>query len=171
MDQVAILIVFPLLMIGAGVGDVLTYKIPNWLVGLIGAMFFPAALYTGMPLSEMGWHVAAAAMVLTGTFILFCLIKFGGGDAKLLTVAALWIGVSPLLPFLFMVALCGGVLAIVMKLWWVLKLNLEVLKLDRLSRRVKSSVDLPYGVAIAAGALLVFPESWLYQAIQGPAIF
>jgi prepilin peptidase CpaA len=171
MDQIAILITFPLLMIGAGIGDCLTYKIPNWLVGLIGLLFFPAAVYAGMPVGEIGWHLAAAAIVLTGCFILFCFGQFGGGDAKLLTVGALWIGMSPLLPFLIFVALSGGVLALVMKFWWLVRLNADVFKLDKLAKRLKASIDLPYGVAIAGGALIAFPDSWIYQAIEGPKIF
>lgn len=171
MTEFAILGLFPLLMIGAGIGDCLTYKIPNWLTGLIGIMFFPAALYAGMPITEIGWHLLAAVIVLAFCFGLFCFGQFGGGDAKLLTVAALWIGFSPLLPFVIFVALFGGVLALVMKLWWVVKLQFERTGVEALSKRVKASIQLPYGIAIAAGAVLAFPDSWLYKTLGGPAIF
>lgn len=170
MAEIVILVMFPLLMIGAGVGDCLTYKIPNWLTGLIGVMFFPAALYAGMPLADIGWHLGAAAAVLAVCFALFCFGQFGGGDAKLLTVAALWIGFSPLLPFLIFVALLGGVLAVVMKVWWIVKLQVEITGVKQLSERVKASIQLPYGIAIAGGALLAFPDTWIFNALGGASI-
>ncbi len=170
MADYAILVVFPLLMIGAGIGDCLTFKIPNWLTGLIGIMFFSAALYAGMPMAEIGWHLAAAGIVLACCFALFCFGHFGGGDAKLLTVAALWIGFSPLLAFLIFVSLSGGVLAIVMKIWWMVKLQFERAGMEQLSKRVKASIDLPYGIAIAAGAIFAFPDSWIYKTLGGPLI-
>lgn len=170
MADLTILVVFPLLMIGAGIGDCLTYKIPNWLTGWIVIMFFPVALYAGMPIANIGWHLMAAGVVLVICFSLFCFGLFGGGDAKLLTAAGLWIGFGPLLPFVIVVALFGGVLAIVMKLWWIVKLQIDQTGVEQLSKRVGASIQLPYGIAIAAGAILVFPDSWLYTALGGPAV-
>jgi prepilin peptidase CpaA len=168
MPEIAILVLFPLLMIGAGIGDCLTYRIPNWLTGMIGVMFFPTALFAGMPIAEIGWHMLAAAIVLVVCFSLFCFGMFGGGDAKLLTVAGLWIGLSPLLLFAILVALFGGILALVMKLWWVLKLQIDQAGVEPLSKRVKASIQLPYGIAIAAGAVIAFADSWIYAALSGP---
>jgi Flp pilus assembly protein protease CpaA len=34
-----------------------------------------------------------------------------------------------------------------------------------LSEKVKPSIQLPYGIAIAGGAVATFPHSWLYQAL------
>jgi prepilin peptidase CpaA len=64
----------------------------------------------------------------------------GGGDVKLLAASALWTGSAALLPFLTATALAGGLLAAVFLVF---------------ARRGGRRVALPYGVAIAAGGLLV----------------
>ena len=73
--------------------------------------------------------------------------------------------------FLSDISIKRPVLALVMKFWWIVRLNVDVFKLEKLAKRLKASIDLPYGVAIAGGALIAFPDSWIYQAIEGPKIF
>ena len=51
-------------------------------------------------------------------------------------------------------------LAIAMKFWWWIKLETELRGLDGIKSRLKSSIDLPYGLAITAGALVAFRHSW-----------
>jgi prepilin peptidase CpaA len=171
--RVAILITFPLLMIGAGIGDCLTYKIPNWLVGLIGLAVLSGCLVcrhagcrdrlaSGCSCDCIDWLASSCSALASSVAAM---------PSCSPAVASLWIGMSPLLPFLIFVALSGGVLALVMKFWWLVRLNADVFKLDKLAKRLKASIDLPYGVAIAGGALIAFPDSWIYQAIEGPKIF
>jgi len=163
MIEVLTFTLFPVLMIVAGVGDCLTMKIPNWLNGLIGGSFFMAAFLTGMPLEQIGWHIVAGAVVLVAGFGLFALRFIGGGDAKLLAVAALWLGAGQLIEFLVIMTLAGGLLAIAMKFWWWVKLETELRGLDGIRSRLKSSIDLPYGLAIMAGALVAFRHSWWFE--------
>lgn len=160
MIEILTFTLFPALMIVAGIGDWLTMKIPNWLNGLIGVCFFIAAFLTGMPLEQIGWHIVAGAAVLAAGFGLFAFRFIGGGDAKLLAVAALWLGTGQLIEFLVIMTLAGGLLAIAMKFWWWLKLESEIRKLDGLKSKLKSSIDLPYGIAITIGALVAFRHSW-----------
>ena len=134
-----------------------------WLNGLIGGSFFLAAFLTGMPLEQIGWHIVAGAIVLVAGFGLFAFRFIGGGDAKLLAVAALWLGTGQLMEFLVIMTLAGGLLAIAMKFWWWVKLETELRKLDGIKSRIKSSIDLPYGVAITAGALVAFRHSWWFE--------
>lgn len=160
MIEVLTFTLFPALMIIAGIGDCLTMKIPNWLNGFIGGSFFIAAFLTGMPLEQIGWHIVAGAVVLVAGFGLFAFRFIGGGDAKLLAVAALWLGTGQLIEFLVIMTLAGGLLAIAMKFWWWVKLESELRRLDGLKSRLKSSIDLPYGIAITIGALVAFRHSW-----------
>ena len=83
---------FPLLMIMAGAGDVMTRRIPNALIIGTVVLFFPAALVTGMPLWIMSLHVATAALLLLLGFGLFSFGVIGGGDAKMMAAAGLWLG-------------------------------------------------------------------------------
>jgi prepilin peptidase CpaA len=164
MIETLIFALFAILMITAGIGDCLTMKIPNWLNGVIGISFFGAAFAVGMPIEQIGWHLATAAVVLVLGFGLFAAGCIGGGDAKLLAVAALWLGSGQLIEFLVVMALAGGALAIIMKFWWWIKLEMELRGLDQEKSRVKTSIDLPYGIAIAVGALFAFRHSWWLEA-------
>jgi len=154
------LTLFPVLMIVAGTGDALAMRISNRLVLLIAILFFPMALFTGMPLGIFGLHLAAGAALFIAGFIIFSLGLFGGGDAKLLAAAGLWIGWPDVLPFLVMTALAGGVLAFVVGSWSMVNMSSEIKDGPIFKRFGKIKPSVPYGYAFAIGALLVFPQSW-----------
>lgn len=160
MIEILIFTLFPVLMIVAGVGDCLTMKISNRLNGLIAVSFFGAAFLAGMPVDQVAWHVAAGVAVLIFGFGLFSAGLIGGGDAKLLAVAAMWLGMGQLVEFLIVMSIAGGLLAIVMKFWWWIRLETELRGFKWFKSKVKSSIDLPYGIAIAVGALFAFRHSW-----------
>jgi prepilin peptidase CpaA len=91
--------------------DLLTMTIPNRLSIALCAAFFVLA-----PVAGLGWHDilsnmgAGAALLLVGIF-LFSLGWLGGGDAKILAAAALWLGFDHLVMFLAYTAAFGGALA------------------------------------------------------------
>jgi len=152
--------VLPLLMILAGAGDVLTMRIPNWLTLAVAISFFPIALLTGMAVLDIALHVAVAAAMFAAGFLLFSIGLFGGGDAKLLAAAALWFGWSDLVPFLVFTVFAGGALALTVGLWSLLNVSSEV-KGGFIFRRLGAlKPNVPYGFALAAGAILAFPETW-----------
>jgi prepilin peptidase CpaA len=136
---------FPLLLTVAAAGDVLSRRISNPLVLLLALAFFPAAWAAGMPLMPMLVHAAVGLGLLVAGFMLFSLGFVGGGDAKLLAATGVWLGLEGLVPFLTMTAVAGGLLAV-------------ILLVRSLAGGLKPSV--PYGYAIAAGAILAFSESW-----------
>lgn len=154
----------PTLMIIAAMTDVTTYRIPNWLTGLIALAFFPMAFLTGMPLAEFGWHVAAGVMLFALGYALFAFGLFGGGDSKLMAAAGLWFGTSQTVPFLIMTAVAGGTLAIAVLGWslfmgfWHYYGTGPESVLDKQLKKVRPK--LPYGFAFAVGALLAFPNTW-----------
>jgi prepilin peptidase CpaA len=61
---------------------------------------------------DAGYTLAAAVIIFAITLALFQRGAIGGGDAKILTAAALLIGYQELLSFLFLMSLCGGALAL-----------------------------------------------------------
>lgn len=153
-------------MLAAGINDCLTMKIPNWLNGVIVLSFFGAAFLVGMPLEQIGWHMVAGFGVLVAGFTLFSFGYFGGGDAKLVAAGALWLGLPSLVEFLMIMALAGGALAIVMKFWWWIRLESEMRGFARAKDFFKTSIQLPYGIAIAGGALFAFQHSWWLKPAQ-----
>jgi prepilin peptidase CpaA len=151
-----LLFIFPFMMLYAAAMDVLTMRITNRVsIGLAAAFFIVAAI-AGMPAQQMLVHVGVGLAVLVANMLLFQLRLVGGGDAKLLAAAALWVGYEQLIPFLVYVTIFGGVLALVLLAYRFAPA--DVLPLPNWAIRLHNrSEGMPYGVAITAGALVVYP--------------
>jgi prepilin peptidase CpaA len=147
---------FPLLLLYAAWQDVSTMLISNWVSVLLAAAFVPAAFAAGLRPEEIGWHLLFGAMVLIVCAALFYLNVFGGGDAKVIAAASLWIGLSAVAPFAFWMAVAGGVLAGVLLALRKMKLKSQK---PWLARLLNPEEGAPYAVAIAIGALVAAPSS------------
>jgi prepilin peptidase CpaA len=157
----------PALMIVAAMTDVTTYKIPNWLTALIALLFFPMAYATGMPMQEFFWHLAAGVVLFIVGYALFAFRIFGGGDSKLMAAAGLWFGTGQSMQFLTMTALAGGAIAIAFGAWSMFIMGWEVHGPENkgsFGEQLKQiTPKLPYGLAFAAGAIFVYPDTWWMQ--------
>ena len=146
--------------------DMRELRIPNWISLSLLVAFLGVAVSMFMPMETIAWHLAAGALTLVVGFAVFAFGYFGGGDAKLMAACALWVGWDQLLMFVLAVLLVGGVLSLLVVLlrkglgmWpdWLVK-NAEGLFVPNKA--------IPYGIAIAAGAMIVlprmsvFPEQW-----------
>lgn len=159
---------FAALVLTGGVRDLVSYTIPNWISLAILAMFPVAALAAGLPLPVVGMHAAVGVGALALGMVMFALRWIGGGDAKLFAAAALWIGLGGALHFVLWTSLLGGALA--MALVSMRSPLVRPLLLDRagwLTRLAEPGGDAPYGVAIAAGALIAMPHSPLLSGLLG----
>jgi prepilin peptidase CpaA len=164
--QIALVLVFPVLVVTGGLRDLVSYIIPNWIsLALVGA-FFPAALALGIPLGEIGIHAAIGAGCLVLGMVMFALRWIGGGDAKLLAASALWMGWPALGPFGLYTGLAGGGLALTLLYLRSARVRPYVLVGPAwLTRLASPGEGTPYGVAIAIGALCAFPVSSLSAAL------
>lgn len=159
--------VMPVLVIIAGLHDLTTMKIPNWISGLLILGFFPAALVVGLPLADMATALGVGFAALLVGMGMFALRWIGGGDAKLMAAACLWLGWSGVAPFLLFTALAGGAFCLLLI---AVRAQLQVFALNApgwVARLMQPKGDIPYGVAIAIGALLAYPSSPLVQAFSG----
>lgn len=156
MIEQSLLLAFPFIMLCAAMMDVLTMRIANALsIGLV-ALFLMLAPVAGMSAQQVLMHLGVGAVVLIANMLLFHLRLVGGGDAKLLSAAALWIGYEQLAPFLVWVTIFGGALALALLTYR--RMPAGALSLPAWALRLhKQGEGMPYGVAIAAGALLVYP--------------
>jgi prepilin peptidase CpaA len=157
------LLMLPLLMLLAAANDVASMQIPNWLTALIAILFFPMAYLTGMPLAEFWHHALAGVILFFAGYAMFALKLFGGGDAKLMAAAGLWFGTSETMGFLFYTAVAGGVLALAYVLWSVVMAAHKTRAGSHTTYRETLRAiapKLPYGCALAAGAIMAFPTSW-----------
>ena len=72
----------------------------------------------------------------------------------------MWIGWSSLLPFVLTTTLAGGALAIVCKFWQMARAEHEIRDFNWLRRILRTNLELPYGIAIAVGAVWVYSGTW-----------
>jgi len=151
-----LLLVFPLLMIYAAAMDVLTMRIANVVSIAIVVSFVAVSLVAGAPMQSMLVHLAVGVAVLVVAMVLFQFRLIGGGDAKLLSAASLWVGYQQLLPFLVWVTVFGGLLALALLAYRSAPAGALPLP-DWALRLHKRGEGIPYGVAISAGALVVYP--------------
>ena len=159
------LAIFPAGVIVAALKDATSFTIPNWISGLLAAAYFPVALALHLPLAVMGVSAGVAVAALVAGMGMFAMGWCGGGDAKLFTACALWLGLPGLLPFLAFTGLTGGVLAA-----GLIAARNGIIGAYAssgppwLGRLLTVDEDLPYGLAIAVGALAAFPSSVLVAA-------
>jgi prepilin peptidase CpaA len=164
--DIARLLLFPALMAVAAASDLFTMTISNRVSLTLAAGFVALALFGGMGGYDILWHVGAGATVLAVAFVCFTMGWVGGGDAKLAAAAALWFGFGHLVNYLVYASLFGGGLTLLLvqfRQWplpypfagqaWLLKLH------------AKDS-GIPYGIALAIGALMIYPETEWIKAVD-----
>ncbi len=165
--SLVVLGLMPLLVIIAGLHDLLTMKIPNWISGLLVLGFLPAAFAMGLPLQEVATALGVGFAALLVGMAMFALRWIGGGDAKLMAAASLWFGLSGVTPFVLYTALIGGGFCLVLMTARSRFQALAAYSPGWVARLMQPKGDIPYGVAIAAGALLAYPSSPLVRAFTG----
>ncbi len=152
------------LLIAAALWDIRRRRIPNLLsaaillTGLLGSWLGP------------GWKSALSGLGATFLTVVVCWVpwtkgRIGGGDVKLAAAAAAAVGLSFLLEYLLATALIGALVASVCFLLSKRAVRREIvtnLKLVTAGvmpepplRGGNGRVSVPYGVACAAGALLI----------------
>ena len=160
--QLLLLAIFPALVIVAAVKDLISFTIPNWISLALVAAYVPAALLAGVGLEQLGLSAAVGFGLLVIGIGMFAMGWIGGGDAKLLAAAGLWLGWPTAIHFVLYTALAGGALALL--LLSARNTPLAVLTLRGpgwVQRLAEKGGPAPYGVAICFGALAAFPMSAL----------
>jgi prepilin peptidase CpaA len=160
--------VFAALVVQAAVRDLVSYLIPNWIPVALVAAFVPAAIASHVSLNEALIAVAIGVGLLVIGVAMFALRWMGGGDAKLMAAAGLWLGLSGLGPFVAYTSLAGGGLALIllaMRSAWLRPFAAG--GPSWVGRLAAPGGAAPYGVAIAIGALAAFPQGVLIRAAHG----
>jgi prepilin peptidase CpaA len=163
--ELAKLTLFPAVMAFAASSDLLTMTISNRVSVILMAGFFALAVAGGMGPSDILLHVAAASLVLLAAFALFTQGWIGGGDAKLAASTALWLGFAHLLPYLVYASLFGGALTLLLIQFRMAPLPGWLARHEWVQRLHNKDGGVPYGIALAAAALAVYPETaWMAPA-------
>jgi len=132
-------------MAAAAIEDAIRLRISN--ITCL-AVFISALVVMGLqgfPLELWENAVVCVVLLAVGT-PLFAAGKMGGGDVKLLAALGLWVNFSAVLSLIAAVFIAGGILA----------LGFLASRLFRKKSEGIKSRQIPYGIAIIAGAALVF---------------
>lgn len=157
---------FPLGVAYGAASDALTLTIPNRLVLALLAGFVLMAAVIGMDLKTIAFHAAAGGIVLSVAFTFFAFGWIGGGDAKFAAVISLWVGWSHTLEFAVSSAIFGGLLTVIVLVFRAKLLPAFALRQTWLFRLHDPNAGVPYGIALAAAGLLVYPHTiWARMAI------
>ncbi len=167
MIEYPLLMLFPAAMAFAGAMDFFTMTIPNRISVALIAGFAVAAVFAGMPLTAIGNHVLAGALFLVIGIFMFSMGWLGGGDAKLLAAAALWLGFESILPYVVMVSIFGGTLATVILAYRSTIPPVWVTSQEWAMRLHDRKGGIPYGIALAGAALWIYPSTHWFVAFAG----
>ncbi len=163
MLEIAILTIFPLAMLLSASMDILTMTIPNKITLALVAGFFLLAPFVGLGWMDLAIHIGLAfGLLLIGMFM-FAMGWIGGGDAKLFAATGLWLGYSTqMFEYALYASLMGGVLTLAILKLRSLPMVPRFLNFKWLLRLHDPDEGVPYGVALAASALLIYPHSiWI----------
>jgi prepilin peptidase CpaA len=168
MFELAILLIFPAMMAFAAASDLFTMTISNRVSLILVAGFLVLALLTGMSWQVLGLHLAAGILVLAICFVCFALGWMGGGDAKLAASTALWLGWTQLLDYAVYASLFGGILTIALIALRGVPVHPPfLLREGWYARMTDARTGIPYGIALAAAGLLLYPQSfWMTGALH-----
>jgi prepilin peptidase CpaA len=159
------LMLFPALMAYAASSDLLSMTISNRISLILIAGFFALAFVIGMNPTAVMMHIGAGALVLVVSFGLFARGWIGGGDAKLAAATALWLGFEHLMTYLLYASLLGGLLTLVLLQVRALPLPGLLTGQDWAERLHRKDTGVPYGIALAAAALIVYPDTIWMRAV------
>ena len=162
----ATLLFFPALMAFAAFSDLFTMTISNRVSIALVVAFFCLAFALQVPLSDIGQHILCGLAVLVLTFLFFSFHWIGGGDAKLASATALWLGFDHLLDYSVYAALLGGALTIAILALRRWPLPSALVTHGWIARLHNRDSGVPYGIALAIAGLLLYPETriWLSAA-------
>jgi len=163
----ATLMLFPALMAFAASSDLLTMTISNRVSIALVTCFFVLAIVIGMSPAVIMAHIGAGGLVLVVAFAFFAQGWIGGGDAKLAAATALWLGFDHLLPYLIYASLFGGLLTFVLLQVRTMPLPSLLTGQQWAERLHRKDSGVPYGIALAAAALAVYPDTIWMRAIAG----
>jgi prepilin peptidase CpaA len=159
------LTLFPTIVAFAASSDLLTMTISNRVSLALTGGFLAMALMSGMGTMEVLSHLGAAAVVLVVSFGFFTRGWIGGGDAKLAAATAMWFGFEYLMNYLVYASLLGGALTLLLIEFRLVPLPGLLAGQFWAQRLHRQDGDVPYGIALAGAALMVYPDTPWMKAI------
>ena len=161
-----LILIFPMAMAFGAAMDLFTMTIPNRVSILLVASFAIVAWIVSPPWVVLSKHLMIAGIVFVSALAMFAMGWLGGGDAKLLSAASLWIGYDLFVTYLVYVTLIGGVLALILLRYrQITVLPTWVINQPWALRLHEKTCGMPYGIALGASGLLMYPQTVWFSAL------
>ena len=159
-----LLVTLTIILIVAAVIDVRTFTISNRLNATV-ALLAPVYWWSiGLPLwPDAAIQVAVALAVFVALAAAFYIGMMGGGDVKLAAALALWFSPASTVKFLVIMSLAGGLLTVVVLIFHRARSRRAPASADADGEKEIAKPEVPYGVAIAIGALWILAQRFLNQ--------
>ncbi len=162
MYELCVLLIFPFALIFAGISDAMSFTISNKISLLLFVGFLVLAPFSGLTIAAIGAHVTIGFIMLVLGFLLFARGVIGGGDAKIIAAASLWLGPENTGVFIFLMAIYGGVLSLIVLKIYSTPLPSFLATQKWLVNYQSGAAAVPYGIAIGLSGLSIYPYShWL----------
>ena len=161
--EALVLVALPLLLAAAAGWDIASFTIPNFLQGALIICFIGFVIATRLGAPAIGLHLLAGFIGLIIGFTLFALGYIGGGDAKLFAAVVLWLGLRDLMSYALVATVLGGVLTLALLALRRLPLPALFARQSWILRLHDSKAGVPYGVALAAGVLVILPGTEIFR--------
>lgn len=162
--DLSMLVFFSALMSFAASSDLVSMTIPNRVSILLVAGFLCFSILVGLPLNLIAWHLGAGLLMLCITFGMFACGWIGGGDAKLAAATAVWCGFPTLIEYSLLSSVLGGLLTLCLLAARGHMLPTFVTRWEWAVHLHKKTTGIPYGIALAAAGLIIFPETVIWNA-------
>lgn len=160
------LIIFPALMIFAALSDLLTFTIPNRVPLLLFLGYIAIAIYSGFTFEQVSQDLLCGFVVLLISVALFSFNLIGGGDAKLAAATAFWLGWENLFSYGVVASLAGFLLTLLIVGVRFSDLPPRLMSIGVISRLANKANGVPFGVALAVGGLIVYPQTRIWSYVS-----
>lgn len=150
----------------AALNDANAMKIPNRIPLIVLGAYFLMVPFTWVGLPIFLEHMTVGVVVFALGFAMFAFGWMGGGDSKLLAATAFWFTWADVFSYMVYTALFGGVLTLFIMVGRSY-IPARLITTQWAHTMFKDQTKIPYGLALAAGAIATLPQSQMFKAALG----
>jgi len=161
-----LLFIFATPQLMAALNDANAMKIPNRIPLIVLAAYFLMVPFTWTGLPIFLEHLTVGVTLFAAGFAMFAFGWMGGGDSKLLAATAFWFTWPDVFTYMIYTAMFGGVLTLFILLGRRY-VPVRIITTQWAQTMFRDETKIPYGLALAAGAIATLPQSQIFQAALG----
>lgn len=150
----------------AALNDANAMKIPNRIPLIVLAAYFLMVPLTWAGLPIFLEHLTVGVVLFAVGFAMFAFGWMGGGDSKLLAATAFWFTWHDAFTYMVYTALFGGALTLFIMIGRSY-IPVRVITTQWAQTMFRDQTKIPYGLALAAGAIMTLPQSQIFKTALG----